>query len=201
MDQDTPNQPNAAPSTLDKLRATQLPLWVGVVLAVALALMFFWKQAAVSSAEKRLDAERQTLTAQLAEEKSAVLAQARDAIARNSEAGHLMFGTALAWAVRGELIRANLDQVDQFFNELVRNERIRVVLLAGADGKILLASDRKLQGGILAEHFPAELNEQAAVAVRPGEGAEKLLVLPIHGLSSRLGTVVLAYLPETGPQQ
>jgi hypothetical protein len=200
MDPETPSQPNATPSSLDKLRGMQLPLWVSVVLAVALALMFFWKQAAVSSAEKRLDAERQTLTAQLASEKSAVLAQARDAIARNSEAAHLMFGSALAWAVRGEMIRANLDQIDQFFDQLVRNERIRVVLLAGTDGKILLASDRKLQGGILAEHFPANLTEEAAVVVRPGEGLEKLLVLPIHGLSARLGTVVLAYLPETGPE-
>jgi hypothetical protein len=200
MDPETPSQPNATPSSLDKLRGMQLPLWVSVVLAVALALMFFWKQAAVSSAEKRLDAERQTLTAQLASEKSAVLAQARDAIARNSEAAHLMFGSALAWAVRGEMIRANLDQIDQFFDQLVRNERIRVVLLAGTDGKILLASDRKLQGSILAEHFPANLTEEAAVVVRPGEGLEKLLVLPIHGLSARLGTVVLAYLPETGPE-
>lgn len=202
MDQETPipSPPAAgAASMFDRLRGMQLPVWVVVALVVALALMFVWKQAAVGAAEERLEAERQALAAQLADEKSAVLARAGEAIARGSEANHLLFGTALAWAVRGELIRANLDQIDQYFNELVRNERFRVVLLAGADGRIQLASDRKLQGGLLTEHFPGLPGEAPAVAVREGAEGEKLLVLPIQGLTSRLGTVVLAYRPEGGP--
>lgn len=187
-----------APATLmDRLRTTRVPLWTTVVLALAVLLVFAWKQIAVGAAERRLQADRQALTAQLAEERAALLARAREAVARTSEANHLMFGTALAWAVRGELIRGNHDQIDQYFNELVRNERIRVAVLAAADGKVLLASDRKLQGGLLAEHFPGDLAEAPAVTVRDGTDGEKLLVLPIQGLTARLGTVVLAYATET----
>lgn len=195
---------NAAPvpaqaTLMERLRTTRVPLWTSVVLALAVLLVFAWKQIAVGAAERRLEAERQALTAQLAEERASLLLRAREAVARSSEANHLMFGTALAWAVRGELIRGNHDQIDQYFNELVRNERIRAVVLAAADGQIVLASDRKLQGGLLAQHFPGNAGEAPAVAVRDGVDGEKLLVLPIQGLTSRLGTVVLAYRPETGP--
>ncbi len=195
--QEEPTVASAPATLMDRLRTTRVPLWTSLALALAVLLMFAWKQVAVGAAERRLEADRQALTAQLAQEKTALLTRAGSAIARSSEANHLMFGTALAWAVRGELIRGNQDQIDQYFNELVRNERIRVAVLAAADGKILLASDRKLQGGLLAEHFPADLAEAPTVMVRDGADGEKLLVLPIQGLTSRLGTVVLAYRAET----
>lgn len=194
------DDPIAAPSPvtlMDRVRTTRVPLWTSAVLVLAVLLVFAWKQIGVGAAERRLQADRQALSAQLAEERAALLARAREAVARSSEANHLMFGTALAWAVRGELIRGNHDQIDQYFNELVRNQRIRVAVLAAADGKVLLASDRKLQGGLLAEHFPGELVEEPAVIVRDGADGEKLLVLPIQGLTTRLGTVVVAYRPET----
>ncbi len=195
--QEEPTTASAPATLMDRLRTTRVPLWTTVVLALAVLLVLAWKQIAVGAAERRLESDRQALSAQLAQERTALLTRAGTAIARSSEANHLMFGTALAWAVRGELIRGNHDQIDQYFNELVRNERIRVALLAAADGKVLLASDRKLQGGLLAEHFPGELVEEPAVIVRDGADGEKLLVLPIQGLTTRLGTVVVAYRPET----
>jgi len=106
---------------------------------------------------------------------------------------------ALAWAVRGELIRNNLDQVDQFFNEMVRMERVERVVLAGQDGKVLLSSDKRFQGGDFAALYPAELLGAPQVAVLAGAEGKKRLVLPVMGLSARLGTVVMDYAPVPAP--
>ena len=185
---------------VDKLREIRLPLWVSLVLLVLLLVVFAWQRIAVGAAERRLAVEKQALTEQSAAAQAAFMAQAREALARHSEANHVLFGNALAWAVRGEMIRNNRDQIDQYFTELVRNERIRLVLLADVNGKILLASNRKLQEGTFADVFPAALLQEPQVTVQEGEGNEKRLVLPIQGLTARLGTVVVVYLPEALPE-
>ena len=185
---------------VDKLREIRLPLWVSLVLLVLLLVVFAWQRIAVGAAERRLAVEKQALTEQSAAAQAAFMAQAREALARHSEANHALFGNALAWAVRGEMIRNNRDQIDQYFTELVRNERIRLVLLADVNGKILLASNRKLQEGNFADVFPAALLQEPQVTVQEGEGNEKRLVLPIQGLTARLGTVVVVYLPEALPE-
>lgn len=181
---------------LSKLQSTRLPVWIPLVLAIlALVLFLAWRMA-VSSAEDRLEAERAAWTAQAAAEKAALLARANAAIAANSEAAHRLFGTSLAWAVRGELNRGNLGEVDQFIGELVRNERIQQVVLTDRDGRITLASDRKLVGARFAEHFPAGLLAAPEVGIEDGAEGAKNLAMPIQGLTSRLGSVLVVYTPE-----
>lgn len=181
-----------------RLRETRVPLWLALVLGLALVLLFVWKQVAVGAAERRLERERVALTEQFAREKAELIARVEATLEEHDETMHVFAGTLLAWAVRGELIRNNLDQIDQFFGELIRNERVRLVLLAGADGLIRLATDRKLQGAPFGDHFPAALLTEPGVAVRVGEAGDRHLVLPIQGLNERLATVVLVYAPVAG---
>jgi hypothetical protein len=102
----------------------------------------------------------------------------------------------LAWAIRGELIRNNLDQIDQYFSQLVQVERIKLAVLSSQEGKMLVASDKKFQEGEFGQVFPAELLNEAQVSIHP-QGEDRLLVMPIMGLNTRLGTAVLRYTPET----
>jgi hypothetical protein len=175
------------------LTEVRLPLWVGLLLLVLAIAAFVWKVVAVKQAEGRLDTERQQLTQQMQTEGSALRQKVAEQLARSSDADHLLFGEALAWAVRGDLLRHNLDQVDQYFAELVKTQGIQRVVLAGPDGKVLVASDKKYQGAAFSQLFSADLLNLSQVAIRPGQGDQRLLVLPIMGLNSRLGTVVLEY--------
>jgi hypothetical protein len=197
-DSTNPPAPTRAETLKTWVREGHVPAWLALALVALLILAFAWKQFAVGAAQRALDSERMAMTQQLADEKTRLRATAGEFLARNSDAAHVLMGTTLAWAVRGELIRDNLDQIDQFFGELIRNDRVRVVLLAGADGVVRLATDRKLQGGAFSAHFPEALLAEPAVVIRPGADGEKWLVLPIQGLNSRLGTVLVAYRPEPG---
>ncbi|THF65539.1 hypothetical protein E6C76_08130 [Pseudothauera nasutitermitis] len=177
-------------SPLARLQEIKLPLWAGLALLVLVLLVFAWKSFAVAAVERNLANERQAV----AEERAAIQNETAEALLRASDADHALFGTALAWAVRGEMIRNNLDQIDQYFNELVRAGRIQLVVLANQDGKILVSSDRALIDAPLPASLPAELLQVPDVTVQPAANAdERRIAIPIQGLNTRLGTVLLTY--------
>lgn len=184
------------PSLLEKLRGTRLPLWVSLVLLALLAIGFGWHSFALNRAETRLEDERQSMTAQFQSDRSALVAQVRQRAEAQAADTQRRFGQALAWAVRGEMIRNNLDQVDQFFNEIIKLEGVGRVILAGADGKVLVSSDRKFLSGDAAALHPAGALENDGIVILDDAEGGKLMAIPIMGLNARLGTVLLSYRPS-----
>ena len=190
---------DAAPSVwrrvLLSLNTKCLPLWVSLLLALLLVIVFIWSRVLLGAAEARLENERQEMTRKFESDRAALLARLQDFAVRQDDESQRRLGLALAWAVRGELIRNNLDQVDQFFNEMVRMARVERVVLAGPDGKLLLSSDKRYQGGDFSTLYPAELLATPQVAVLAGAERKKRVVVPVMGLTARLGTVVMDYAP------
>lgn len=178
-------------SVLTRLQQTRLPLWVSLALAALVVVVYAWQQVSVSRAGVRLEAERTQLTQQLEADRAAIISQAKDFVARQADAHSHRFGLALAWAVRGETIRNNLEQVDQFSNELVKLPGIDLVIFADAKGKVLVASDKKHQGSDFSQIYPLDLLQVPEVSLRPEGQTGQLLLIPVMGLNSRLGTLVL----------
>jgi type II secretory pathway pseudopilin PulG len=182
--------PATSPATREPMK---LPLWVTLVLLGLLLAVIAWRQYAVVATERRFEAERQELTSRLTAEKQVAVARARQALTQQTEDALKLFGTALGWTVRSAMMRNNRDEIDQYFTELVKRDRVRLALLADPDGKVLVSSDRNFQGSAFAQHFPAALLQEPTVAIQPGEGQLRRLVVPVHGLSQKLGTVLLVY--------
>ncbi|MGE5319977.1 MAG: hypothetical protein ACM3KD_07345, partial [Hyphomicrobiaceae bacterium] len=164
-------------------------LVVGAVLLAALG----WQYVAVKRAEAHLQSERQTLSQQFQADRSALVNELEAKADANADETKRQFGMALAWAVRGEMIRNNLDQVDQFFTEIIKLPHTERVLLADSAGKVRVSTDRRYLGVALSTLVPVEATLPDEVAVRAGPNETKLLVVPVMGLNSRLGTVVVSY--------
>lgn len=179
---------------LQVLTKTRLPLWVSLLLAVLLLLTFAWQRVAVNRAEARLAAERQEMSQRFEAERASLSARLKEFTSSEDQAALTRFGMALAWAVRGELIRNNLDQIDQYFAELVRMPRVQGVVLADQDGKVLIATDRKFLGQPVTVLHPAGVLGTTQVTVQPTAQGSRLVV-PVMGLNTRLGTVVVEYGP------
>lgn len=177
------------------LQRTKLPLWVSLLLLVLLAAAVAWAFYAAGASERRLAAQQQELTQKLEVERTTMRREAEESLVRQTRELETLFGAALAWSVRSALLRNNLDEIDQYFGDLVKNPRIPLVLLADAEGKVLRATDRKYLDTAFEANFPAELLTGTDVAVHLDEGRRKRIVLPIQGLTSRLGTVLLVYSP------
>lgn len=175
------------------LRATLTA--VGVLIA-ALAWAYF----SVVAAEKHFESEKQTLSERLDGEKTARLARARQALVQQTDEAYRLFGTALGWTVSSAMMRGNRDEIEQYFAEVVKHERVRLVLLADPNDKVVVSSDRNFEDFAFSRYFPAALLQEPAVAISPGEGSLRRLVVPVRGLTGRVGTVLLVYegpsLPE-----
>jgi hypothetical protein len=187
--------PVVASGVLGKLTAVKLPLWVSLALVILWAISFAWQSLAQKRLEAKLDTDRAAMTAQADNDRQALLGELRARARGASEASLREFGMALAWAVRGEMIRNNLDQVDQFFTEIVKLPGTERVLLAGADGKVVVSTDRRHLGAEASTVVPPEALLLPQVTVRSEADGTLLLVVPVMGLNDRLGTVFVTRRP------
>jgi len=180
---------------MSRLTATRLPLWVSLMLLVLWLVTFAWQSLAQRRLEARLAQEREAMTSQFETDRQTLFGQLRSRVGSETDESRRQFGLALAWAVRGEMIRNNLDQVDQFFTEIVRLPNTERVLLVGADNKVLVSTDRRHQGADGAALVGADALQAGQVSVRAGAGGTRELVIPVMGLNSRLGTVIVTTRP------
>ena len=187
--------PAAASGVLSTLTTVKLPLWVSLALLILWAISFGWQSLAQKRLGTRLAEDRTAMTAQADNDRQALLGQLRTRAAEASEASLREFGMALAWAVRGELIRNNFDQVDQFFTEIVKLPGTERALLAGADGKVAVTTDRRHLGVEASTLVPPEALALPQVTVRSEADGTVLLVVPVMGLNDRLGTVFVTRRP------
>jgi hypothetical protein len=168
-------------------------IMLGLVAALVVVVvgMVFWKTAAVSAVETKM-AE---LQAQQAQARTELIAQARQLDGRHAEVALSRFSTPFAWAIRRELMASNLDQVDQYFTELVRIEGFQSAVLAAPDDKVAVASDRKNLAAIFSSLYPARYLQAKEVQVVRAANGNLRAIVPIMGLNQHLGTVVLEFTP------
>jgi len=170
------------PTGMSANRKIQLGLAAALVV-VALG-MYGWKVAAVGAVE-----------AQAAADRTQLLDQVRQHDQLRSEAALRHFSTPLAWAIRREVMAGNLDQVDQYFVDLVQMEGFQSAVLANPDGKITVASDRKWLAMDFSQLYPAQYLQASGIEIQPTPEGKLRAIIPIMGLSQRLGTLVLEFQP------
>lgn len=193
---DFPADTSRRATLMSKLTETRLPLWVSLVLLVLWLVTFAWQSLAQRRLEARLEQDREAMASQFETDRQNLFGQLRSRVGSETDESRRQFGLALAWAVRGEMIRNNLDQVDQFFTEIVRLPNTERVLLIGADdNKVLVSTDRRHQGADGAAVVGADTLQVQQVSVRAGQNGTRELVIPVMGLNSRLGTVIVTTRP------
>lgn len=176
-----------------KLQHMQLPAWSLLVFLGIILLVFAWKHIAVSQAESRLEKERTEMAQNLETERAIIIRKAREYADSQYNKEEERFGQVLSWAVRGELIRNNLDQVSQYLNELVKLKETERVVLINEEGKLLVSTDKKLEQAEGKEIYPAEVLQQRKITIMSDVNGKKLLVVPVMGLNARWATVVISY--------
>jgi hypothetical protein len=164
---------------------TVLYLTGGVIalLVVLVAGTYLWNVFTVRGLQQRMATEREQLSA---EQRKAMDLQARELLR--------LAARPLAWAIRAELLRGNLGQVDDYMREFVRERGVNSILLVGPDGKILLATNRKLETQLAEGLVSKPLLAAAEPTFEEAAGMIRLAV-PVAGFDRRLGLLVLDYDP------
>lgn len=171
---------------LAKIPTMQFPAKYAVMLVGVIVVILVWKTIAVSKVEsdmaKKLEGERVLITQ-----------QAREYADQQYTKEEERFGQVLSWAVRGELIRHNIDQIDQYLSEIVKMKDTERVVLIGEDGQLLVSTDKRLEETKGVELFPKEILNLQKVTVKSDVDGKKILVVPVMGLNKKIATVVVSY--------
>jgi hypothetical protein len=153
-----------------------------VALAVGLGVMYLWRRASLWRLRHAEHGAREALlakTGQAADEANAKLAR--------------LTAVTLEWAVRAELVREDLRDVEEYMIHLAKRREIRRVLVARRDGLVIAATDKNLRHQRLdrvVEGLPPESSDIQSIRV---DGRILRLIVPVMGLESRLGTLVFEY--------
>lgn len=133
-----------------------------------------------------LDGRRQEQALQQLQE------QAEQVVRLNAEKQLRLMVKTLVWAVRSAQIRDNLDEVNQYFYELVKEPNVKVVVLANRQGQIVVATNKKLEGKTFSDLFPADALQLNDVAFSQRDSIYQIAA-PVMALTSKLGTLYIQY--------
>jgi hypothetical protein len=160
----------------------RLLIIAGVVVLGVIVWLYLSKSMALKRVEEGAAAQRTALLKQVDARQTDMVKQSL-----------ILFSMPLAWAIRREMMADNLDQVDQYVTELVKQKGIELVAVAKADGVIAVASDRKQLGTALGTLYDKRYLSAEQVSVEETAPGQWLMVVPVMGMNARLGTVVVEY--------
>ena len=91
----------------------------------------------------------------------------------------------------------NYDQINQYLISFVREPHVQDVVLAKADGVILLATNKRLEGTPVTDSFPASVLQVEKATVSSLEGRGLMSASPVMGLNRKLGVLIVVYAAPT----
>jgi hypothetical protein len=172
---------------------------VNLVLIVFLAAlgagMYLWKM----STERVLVDKVSLSEAKQVQVRAEVVNQARQLNYQSTEEALRRFSVPLAWAIRREVMANNLDQVDQYFTDLIQVPGIESAVYATPDGKVMVATNSKQLTAPFFSFYPAEYLKARNVRVEQVANGNWQAIIPILGLNQDMGVVVLEVKPAAYP--
>lgn len=96
--------------------------------------------------------------------------------------------TVFSWAVRSELSRGNLEEVNQFFLNFVKEKDVRMISLINPENsQVMLSTDKKNEEQTITEKQILNVDNLTVIA----DSTQLQAVVPIMGLNSRIGILVV----------
>jgi len=126
-------------------------------------------------------------------EKKALTKSANIAIKENDETMLMVLSKSVVWSIRSEMLRGNIEQVDLLISDLVKENNFQYIHIVETTGNVLLSTNKKLEGQpVQNTDVVSNLNADKTVIINAADSTT-ILVSPVMGYDSRLGTMVLCY--------
>jgi len=123
-------------------------------------------------------------------EKKAVIKAASAQLLENNRQSLMVLSKPLAWSIRLEMMRGNMEQVDLLISDLVKERNFQFIHILGLDGNVVLSTNKKLEG------MPVDivsvndaLPNDSTVVINEADDVV-VVVTPVMGYDSKLGTLV-----------
>ena len=163
----------------------QLLIAAGLIIVLAGGLLI-WKSIEVSSLKK----EQAQKEAAIKQEFATIYAQqSADYLKRLAK--------PYVWALRTELLQGNNSQVHLYNNDMVRERGMISVMVADTKGIVISSTDKKFEGRNLSSLQQTGYLSADSTMVNKLADSLFVMVSPIMGFNSKLGTLVVHYAVKT----
>jgi hypothetical protein len=162
---------------------TKKKIWIIIIIAVVLlGIVWVWKQVQLDHARKEAAAEKQ----QVQEQASKLFVQTNEQYLK-------LLAKPFVWAVRTEMMKGNISQVNLYANDMVKEKNFQSIVIADNKGLIVSSTNKKLEGKDFATIGKAAY--LSGDTTRVDNVNDSLLVMssPIMGFNNRLGTLMVTY--------
>jgi len=148
-----------------------------VILSLALIILFIWFSVKISSERNAFQKTKNELVTRYEYQLDSIHI-------KNIE----FVTTVFSWSVRSEMLRGNIDNLNQLFNVFIKDSGASLIQLINAeDNTILISSDKKFEGGKF--NIPSDINLNGPTTVT---GSSKVIVYtPVMGFNERIGLLMV----------
>lgn len=126
----------------------------------------------------------------------AISSQATAQLKAKNEAMLLLICKPLIWSIRSEMLRGNMEQVNIFTTDLVREPNFQYIHLVDTEGTIIVSTDKKLEGtkaeGVI---DPNQLLVTEPTTLTDANQLT-LVAAPVMGYDRKLGVLLFGYQQE-----
>ena len=79
-------------------------------------------------------------------QKAVIEKRATEQLEQNNHELLMLMCKPLVWSIRAEMLRGNLDQVNTFTSDLVKEKNFQFIHLVDPNGTIIVSTDKKMEG-------------------------------------------------------
>ena len=94
--------------------------------------------------------------------------------------------------VRAEVLKDNLQQVDDYFRQFIRERGVQSIVYVDKAGRVAVATDRKLEGQAASGFVAAGLLDATEPTFEETPPSLRLAI-PVMGFDARVGVLILDY--------
>ncbi len=167
---------------IPKGSAKKIILIIILVAVILIAAIWIWKNSQISNIREEASHEKQMIQDRA---KTLII---------NSHKEHLkLLVKPYVWAVRSELMQGNINQVNLYANEMVKEKNFQNIVVANNKGIIISSTNKKNEGkDFTSVGKPEYLSADTTIVEKINDS---LLVVssPIMGFNNKLGTLMINY--------
>ena len=152
-------------------------LFTAIVGMLAVVVVYFWKD---------IQGKKQ---------KAAIVKSATEQLMENNQEMIKLVAKPFIWSIRTELLRDNMDQVNAYTKELVKEQNIQYIHLIEPGGLIINSTDKKLEGQKSDGMFDAGIMGTDSIIVIKNDDDVLTIAAPVMGYDKRLATIIMSYKP------
>ncbi|HSU51923.1 MAG TPA: hypothetical protein VLJ41_15060 [Segetibacter sp.] len=168
------------PKTYVSKRNTMLI--AALVILALFAGLWIWKSVQISNIKKD-SAERQQ-----------ALKQRADEVLMEAEMKYMkLIAKPYVWAIRTEMMRGNIDAVNLYANDMVKEKNFQSIMVADDKGTIISSTDKKLEGKDFSSVGKSAYLTADSTIIDQVNKSTLMVSSPVMGFNKRIGTLVFNY--------